>query len=77
MFVKFRESGQFGEEVWINPNNVFAVRDHCSVGTLTDGRQSRINTSLIYSGGGNLDENHYIRVEGSVHETLAKLNEGN
>jgi hypothetical protein len=77
MFVKLRESGQFGQEIWINPNNVFAVKDVCSTGHGMDGKQIRINKSLVFSGGRYDGDYPYTVVEGSVHEVLAKLNEGN
>jgi len=77
MFVKFRLATKWREEVWVNPNNVFAVMDKCLAGVDAGGTAYRDNNSLIYSGARGYDGKNYIRVEGSAHEVLDKLNEGN
>ena len=85
MFVKF--TSEEGKSIWINSNNVFSIEDMSHPTQYhRDGMNRKTELAgewrcrtKIYSGGYGYDRTstRFMVVEGDVHETLAKFNEGN
>jgi len=85
MFVKF--TSEKGKSIWINSNNVFSIEDMSrptqyqldGMNRKTEVQGEWRGRTKIYSGGYGYDRlgSNFMVVEGSVHETLAKFNEGN